>query len=126
MKSQRYMAAYRFVRLLSDLCIGISRPTPEDFFDAYVDHQNKVGGRVCKDTIIKLMLEHAVWLSEEARKSVNVQSWKDFAKTRILDLDEESDVEMDELEFNNPPRPIPSSPARFTLSSKRRRVRQLS
>jgi hypothetical protein len=120
------MAAYRFVRLLSDLCIGISRPTPEDFFDAYVSHQKKIGGRVCKDTIIKLMLEHAAWLAEEARRYVNVQSWKDFAKTRILDLGEDSDIEMVELEFNDQLRPIHNSPAPFTLSPGRRRVRQLS
>ena len=91
----------------------------------YVNHQEKIGGRVCKDAITKLMLEHAPWLAQEARKYVDVQSWKEFAKTGTLDVDEEPDVEMDELELNNSLRRISGSPAPLAPSSNHRRVRRL-
>jgi hypothetical protein len=45
-KSQKYIAAYRFFRLLSDLCPQISKPTPEDFFNAFMNHHAKAGIRV--------------------------------------------------------------------------------
>lgn len=111
-KSQNYIAAYRFRRLLSDICSGISKPTPEDFLNAYVDHQEEAGIPVCKETIVAYMLRHAKWLAEEAKRSVNVQSWNNFAKTGVLDLDEDRDVGMDELENDRLIRPIPDPPPR--------------
>ena len=69
------------------------------------------------------MLKHAAWLAEEARRYVNIQSWKDFAKTGILNLDEDPDIEMDELEIDRLVRPTPSSPATLTLSPGHKRVR---
>ena len=122
-KSQNYITAYRFVRLLLDLCTGISKPTPGDFFNAYVNHQTKSGMRVCKDTIVKMMLKQAAWLAEQARRYVNVQSWKDFAKSGILDLDEEVDAEMDELEISDLLHPMPSTMETLSISPKRKRVR---
>lgn len=108
-----------------DLC-GQSKPTPEDFFSAYISHQAEAGIRVCKGTIIKLMSKHAAWLSEEARRYVNVQSWKDFARTGDLDLDEDQDVEMDEIEINHLVVPILSPEPSLVLSPKRKRVGPLS
>lgn len=78
---------------------------------------------VCKSTIIELMLKHAAWMAEQARRHVDVQSWKDFAKTGILYFDEESDVEMDEPGADRLARPIPGSPATLTLSLGHNRVR---
>lgn len=67
------------------------------------------------------MLKHAVWLAEAAKRDVNVQSWKEFARTKILGADE--DVEMDELEYEDPARPTPGSPVASAPSPKRKRVR---
>jgi hypothetical protein len=104
----------------------MSKPTPEDFFNAYINHQEEAGMPVCKDTIVALMLRHAAWLAQEAKRFVDVQSWKDFAKTGTLDLDGESDVGMDELEIDRLVRPISKSPATLTLLPGHRRVRPLA
>jgi hypothetical protein len=120
-KSQKFIAAYRFYRLLSDLCPQISKPTPEDFFKAFMKHREEAGERVDKDVVIKLMLKHAMWLAEEAKRYVDVKSWKEFARTEILDVDE--DDEMDEAEYERVVPGIPSSPATLSLSPKRKRVR---
>jgi hypothetical protein len=125
-KSKKYIASYRFYRVLSILCSGISKPTPEDFFDAYVNHHADAGIPVRKDAVIELMLKHAVFMFEEAKRYVNIQSWKDFARTKDLDIDEESDVEMDAPESSRVVRPGPSSPATLTLSPRRKRVRPLT
>lgn len=124
-KSQNYIAAFRFVRLLLDLC-GQSKPTPENFFNAYISYQAEAGICVCQETIIKLMSKHAAWLSEEARRYVNVQSWKDFARTGDLDLDEDQDAEMDEIEISHPVGPTLSPEPSLALSPKRKRVGPLS
>jgi len=120
-KSRKFVATYRFHRLLSDLCSQISKPTPEDFFNAFVKHHAEDGVRVCKDVVVKMMLKYAMWLVEEAKRDVDVKSWKEFAKTGILDEDE--DAEMDELEYERLIPRIPSSPATLALSPKRKRVR---
>jgi hypothetical protein len=123
-KSRKYLASYRFVRLISDLCRPqISRPTPEDFFNAFMDHHAEAGIRVSKDTVIKLMLEHAPWLADQGKQIVDIKAWKEFARTKFLDVDEEWDVEMDVLEDENLVRPLPGSPAILTPSPKRKRVR---
>lgn len=88
-----------------------------------MDHHAEAGTRVSKGTVVKLMLEHARWLAEEARRCVDVQSWKNFARTGVLDVDEGWDVEMDEPEYERLVRLIPGSPASLTLSPKRKRVR---
>ena len=120
-KSQEYLATYRFVRLLSDLCRPrIPRPTPEQFFNAFVDHHTKTGVRVDKDAIVKLMLKNAMWLAEHAKRYVDVQSWKEFAMTKVLDVDEEWDAEMDEHEYRHLARTIPIVP--IILSPRRKRV----
>lgn len=67
------------------------------------------------------MLKHAMWLVEEAKRDVDVKSWKEFAETGILDEDE--DAEMDEPEYERLIPRIPSSPATHALSPKRKRVR---
>ncbi|KAF9654361.1 hypothetical protein BDM02DRAFT_3264890 [Thelephora ganbajun] len=120
-KSQEYIAAYRFYRLLSDLCSGISKPTPEDFFNALMNHNREAGIRVSKDAIVKRMLKHAIWLTEQAKRHVNIQSWKDFARTKVLDVDRESDVEMAEPDDERLVRPILSSSAPLALSPKQKR-----
>jgi len=123
-KSQKYLATYRFVRLLSDLCRPrIQRPTPEHFFNAFMDHHTKAGVRVDKDAVIRLMLKHAVWLAEHAKRYVDVQSWKEFAITKVLDVDEEWDAEMDEPEYRDLARTIPIVPIALTPSPRRKRVR---
>jgi hypothetical protein len=109
--------------VLSDLCLGIPKPTPEDFFNAYISHHAEAGMSVCRDAVIKLMLSHAKWLVGGAKRYVNVQSWKDFARTGTLDMDEESDVQMDEVDNDLLARPVPSSPAALSLSPGRKRVR---
>ena len=123
LKSEKYMAAYRFIRLLSDLCRPqIPKPTPEQFFHAFMDHHAKIGVHVSKDSVVKLMLNHATWLVEEAKRFVDVQSWKEFALTKVLDVDEDRDVEMDETDYEHLARSIPMhSP--IPLSPKRKRVR---
>jgi len=66
-------------------------------------------------------------LVEEAKRHVDIPSWKTFAKTKILcvdeDLDEDSDVEMDEPEPEPAclVPPISGSPATLVLSPKRKR-----
>ena len=122
-KSQKYLAAYRFFRVLSDLCLGIPKPTPEDFFNAYISHHEEAGMSVRRDAVLQLMSRHAKWLVGEAKRYVNVQSWKDFARTGTLDIDEESDVQMDEVDNGLLTRPVPSSPAALSLSPGRKRVR---
>jgi len=117
------MAAFRFVRSLLDLCSTITKPTPEDFFNAFMDHHAEAGIRVSKDAVVELMLEHARWLAEEARRYVDVQSWKYFTKTKVLNVNEEWDVEMDEPEYERLVRPTPGFPASLTLSPNRKRVR---
>ena len=121
-RSQKYLTTYRFVRLLSDICRPQNpKPTPEDFFNAYVDHQAKRGKRVSKESTVELMLTHAMWLVEEAKRYVDVQSWEEFARSKVLNVDEQRDVEIDEPEHERPLCPIPSSP--IPLSPKRKRVR---
>ncbi|KAF9786950.1 hypothetical protein BJ322DRAFT_1052869 [Thelephora terrestris] len=125
-KSQDYIAAYRFWRFVLDICTGISKPTPENFLNAYIDHQTKAGMRVCKGTVVEMMLKHAAWLAEAAKRHVNVQSWKDFARTGILDIDEELDAEMDEREITSHLlRPTPSTLATRSISPKRKRLRSI-
>ena len=75
-----------------------------------------------KNTVVALMLKHAAWLVGEAKQHVNVQSWKDFAQTGVLRLDEEPDIEMDQLENFHLARPIPNSPTTLALSPTRKRV----
>lgn len=72
------------------------------------------------------MLKHAAWLAADAKRSVDVQSWRGFAKTGVLDLDEELDIEMDELENDRLVRPVSNSPANLTLSPGYRQVRPLA
>jgi hypothetical protein len=110
------------------LVLDLRRPrapksTPEDFFNAFMDHHAEAGTRVSKDAVVELMLKHATWLAVAAKQYVDVQSWKEFAKTKVLDVDEELDVEMDEPEHERLVRLIPGSPATLTLSPKRKRVR---
>ena len=101
----------------------MSKPTPEDFFNAYVRHQTiSVGTETYKDAMTKLMLKHALWLSEEARRRVDVQSWIDFARTGVLGTGEELDVEMDEWEIDDLLRRTSCTPALALPPSKRRRV----
>lgn len=83
---------------------------------------------ICKDTIVALMLKHATWLAKWAKQYVNVQSWKAFASTGILDLDERLDVEMYEIERDLcrlVGQSIPDSQAALTLSPRYERVRPL-
>lgn len=87
-----------------------------------MDHHAKIGVHVSKDSVVKLMLNHATWLVEEAKRFVDVQSWKEFALTKVLDVDEDRDVEMDETDYEHLARSIPMhSP--IPLSPKRKRVR---
>ena len=86
-----------------------------------MEHHTETGLRVNKDVIVKLMLKHAMWLAEEAKRYVDVKSWKEFARTKILDVDE--DTEMDEPEYEHLVPCIPSSPGTLVLSPKRKRVR---
>jgi len=123
-KSQEYLATYRFVRLLSDLCRPrIPRPTPEQFFNAFMDHHTKNGVHVDKDAIVGLMLKNAMWLAEHAKRYVDVQSWKEFAVTKVLDVDEDWDAEMDEPKYRHLARTIPIVPITHTPSPRRKRVR---
>ena len=85
-----------------------------------MDHHTKARVCVDKDAIVRLMLKNAVWLAEHAKRYVNVQSWKEFAMTKVLDVDEEWDAEMDEPEYRHLARTIPIVPI---ISSKRKRVR---
>jgi len=103
------------------MCPKITKRTPEDFFYAFMDHHAENGIHISKDDIVKLMLKHAMWLAEQAKRYVDVPSWREFAKTKTLDLDEEWDAEMDEPGHERLVRPIP--PAALTFSSKRERVR---
>ena len=89
------------------MCPQISKPTPEDFFNAFMNYNEKTGRYVSKDSAIEMMSKHAMWLVEQAKRYVDVQSWKEFAKTKDLCLDE--DVEMDEPERRRPVRCISSS-----------------
>lgn len=120
-KSQKYIAVYRFCRLLSDVCPKISKPTPEDFFEAFAKRQAETRMPVSKDAIVKLMLRHAAWLgsSENGKQCANVQAWRKFSRTGVLGIDEELDVEMEILEnlslVHPGPDPLqitPHSPAR--------------
>ena len=120
-KSTKYIATYRFHRLFANLCSQMTKPTPEDFFNALVDQQTKAGTRVNKDTIIKTMAKHAMWMAKNAQRSVDVASWKEFANTEILDIDE--DVDMDAPGYGRPVRRILSSSVSPPLAQKRRRVR---
>lgn len=86
-----------------------------------MEHHAEAGIRVNRDAVVELMLKHAMWLVEEAKRYVDVPSWKEFARTKVLDLSE--DVEMDEPEDDRLVRPIPSSPGTLTLSPKNKRVR---
>lgn len=86
-----------------------------------MNNQAEAGKRINKDAIVRLMLKHAVWLAEAAKRDVDVQSWKEFAETEILSVDE--DVEMDELEYEDPAHPTPGSPAASAPLPKRKRVR---
>lgn len=83
--------------MLSDLCLGIPKPTPEDFLNAYIRHHGEDRTTVHGDAVVKLMLRHAKWLVREAEQYVNVQSWKDFARSGTLGAEEWSDVQMDEI-----------------------------
>ena len=73
-----------------------------------------------KDAVIKLMLKHAMWLAEEAKRYVDVKSWKEFAQTKVLDVDR--DAEMDESDYERLVPCIPSSPAALASSPKPKRV----
>jgi len=122
-KSQEYIATYRFVRLLSDLCRPqIQKPTPEQFFSAFMDHHKKAGIPVSKDAIVRKMLKYATWLAEDAKRYVDVQSWKEFAANKVLDVDERWDAETDELEYRRLVRTIPIIPVAPTPSPRRKRV----
>jgi len=88
-----------------------------------VDHHTKTGVRPDKDAIVRLMLKHAVWLAENAKRYVDVQSWKEFAITKVLDVDEEWDAEMDGPEYRLLARTIPIVPITLTPSPRRKRVR---
>lgn len=88
-----------------------------------MDHHTKNGIRVDKDAIVRLMLKHAVWLAEHAKRYVDVQSWKEFAKTKVLDMDEEWDAEMEEPEYQHLARTIPIVPIALSPSTRRKRVR---
>ena len=126
LQSQEYLATYRFVRLLSDLCRPkIPKPTPEQFFNAFMDHHAKLGIPVSRDDIVKLMLKHAKWLAEQAKQYVDVRAWKEFALTKVLDVDEEwdADAEMGDLGHRPLARTIPIIPIALTPSPRRKRVR---
>ena len=88
-----------------------------------MDHHAEAGIRVSKDNVIKLMLEHALWLADPEKQIVDIGAWEEFARTKFLDVDEERDVEVDVLEDENLVRLFPSSAAILTLSPKRKRVR---
>ena len=68
-----------------------------------------------------MMLEYAIWLAEDAKQYVDSRAWKEFAKTKVLDVDE--DVEMGEPEYDGLVRPNLSSPGTLTLSPNHQRVR---
>lgn len=99
----------------------MTKPTPEDFFNALVDHQTKAGTRVNKDAIIKTMGKYAMWMVKNAQRYVDVASWKEFAHTKILDIDD--DIEVEGPGYGRPVRRILSSSASPPLSPKRKRVR---
>lgn len=63
---------------------------------------------------VKLILKHAIWLAEDAKQYVDAQAWKEFAKTKVLDVDE--DVEMDEPEYDSLVRPTLGSPGTLILT----------
>ena len=88
-----------------------------------MNHHAKAGVPFSKDTVVELMLKHAKWLIEGARRQVDVQSWKEFAKTKVLDVGEEWDVEAEGPEFEHLDRSTLDSPGFLTLSPKRKRVR---
>lgn len=89
-----------------------------------MDHHAKAGIEVDKDAVLELMSKHAMWLVEEAKRYVDIQSWKDFASSQVVNVDEEWDAEMDDLGYGHSALPIPSSP--IPLSPKRKRVRPCS
>ena len=99
----------------------MTKPTPEDFFNALVDQQTEAGRHVNKDAIIKMMAKHATWMVKNAPRDVDTPSWKEFAKTKVLDVDQ--DIEMDEPGYDHPVRRILTSPVDPPLSPKRKRVR---
>jgi hypothetical protein len=88
-----------------------------------MDHHAKAGIHVSKDAIVERMLKHAMWLAEEAKRLVDVEAWKEFALTEVLNVDEELDVEMDGLECERLVHLLPGSPETLILSPKRKRVR---
>lgn len=71
--------------------------------------------------VVELMLKHAMWLAEEAKRYVDAKSWKEFAKTKILNVDE--DTEMDEPEHERLVPCIPGPPGAPALSPRSKRVR---
>jgi len=85
-----------------------------------MNHHAEAGRSVSKDKAVKLMLKHALWLAEDAKQYVDSKSWKEFAKTRVLYVDE--DVEMDEPERGRLVRPISSSPLTLDFLPKQKRV----
>ena len=69
------------------------------------------------------MVKHAMWLAEQAKQYVDVQSWKEFATTKVLNVDEDWDAGMDGPELRRLARPIPIIPITLSLSPRRKRVR---
>jgi len=125
LKSQEYLATYRFVRLLSDLCRPkIQKPTPQQFFSAFMDHNTKVGRHVSEEAVVDLMLKHAMWLVDQAKRYVDVKSWKEFAMTKVLDVDEGWDAGVDDPE-GRLARTIPIVPVILTPPPGRKRLRSV-